>query len=254
MLQSGNLGDREMRRHARADGNRSSIGTRAFLLAVLLVFVALAGAAVTWGVHVEFSVREFEQIIRSWGMWGVLASIALMVAHSFVPFPAELLALANGMIYGPLWGTAITWTGAMLGAVLAFALARALGRPFVEIVVARRNLDVLDEWAAKKGAVALLVSRFIPVISFNLINYAAGLTRIPLWTFLWATGLGILPLTVAMVVMGDRIESLSWQLWLLLGAAAAIAVLFVLRHKLRLTRTAEGAFATKPESRPQLGE
>ena len=54
-----------------------------------------------------------------------------MVLHSFVPFPAEVVAMANGMLYGPLWGTLITWVGAMLGAYLAFGLARWLGRPFV---------------------------------------------------------------------------------------------------------------------------
>ncbi|MEE8392980.1 MAG: redoxin family protein, partial [Rhodospirillales bacterium] len=45
------------------------------------------------------------------GAWGVGASIGIMVLHSFVPFPAELVAFANGMIYGPFWGTVITWTG-----------------------------------------------------------------------------------------------------------------------------------------------
>ena len=43
-------------------------------------------------------------------------SCLLMVLHSFVPFPAEFVAMANGMLYGPIWGTVITWSGAMLGA------------------------------------------------------------------------------------------------------------------------------------------
>ena len=52
------------------------------------------------------------------------ASIGLMVAHSLVPFPAEFVIFANGMLSGPVWGVAITWTGAMLGAAFAFARAR----------------------------------------------------------------------------------------------------------------------------------
>ncbi|MEO8837262.1 MAG: hypothetical protein ABI351_00955, partial [Herbaspirillum sp.] len=44
-------------------------------------------------------------VIQSWGAWGVLGSISLMAVHSFLPFPAEVIALANGMVYGPLWGT-----------------------------------------------------------------------------------------------------------------------------------------------------
>ncbi len=79
----------------------------------------------------ELSVADVERTIESWGAWGVAGSILLMVLHSLVPFPAEIVAMANGMLYGPLWGTLITWTGAMLGAHLAFRLARWLGRPFV---------------------------------------------------------------------------------------------------------------------------
>ena len=42
-----------------------------------------------------------------------------MVLHSFIPFPAEFLAIANGMVFGPVLGTVITWSGAMAGALLA---------------------------------------------------------------------------------------------------------------------------------------
>jgi uncharacterized membrane protein YdjX (TVP38/TMEM64 family) len=60
------------------------------------------------------------------------------------------------------------------------------------------------------------------VISFNLINYAAGLTAISWWTFTWATGLGILPLTFLMVLMGDRLWSGELSPWLWLLAAALV--------------------------------
>ena len=64
------------------------------------------------------------------------------------------------------------------------------------------------------------------MISFNLINWAAGLTRMSWWTFTWATGLGILPMTALMVYLGDRMETIAWWGWvLLLAAALASAVL-----------------------------
>jgi uncharacterized membrane protein YdjX (TVP38/TMEM64 family) len=168
----------------------------------------------------ELSVADVERTIRSWGAWGVAGSILLMVLHSFVPFPAEIVAMANGMLYGPVWGTLITWTGAMLGAYLAFGLARWLGRPFVLAMVARRHHETLDAWVARQGGGMLFLSRFVPVISFNLINYAAGLTAISWWTFTWATGLGILPLTFLMVLLGNGLwsgETTAW-LWLVLAA------------------------------------
>lgn len=209
---------------------------RWMLVVVTVVAVALmaTGLAATW--EGDLSVQTIEETILAWGSWGVIASIALMVLHSFVPFPAEFVAFANGMVYGPLWGTVITWTGAMLGAFAAFGLARAFGRPFVAHMVARKNWQVLDEWTARRGGDMVLVSRFIPVISFNLINYAAGLTRISWWTFAWATGVGILPLTTVMVVMGHRIESLSLEAWLALGIGA-LALWWLVRRQLRRSPT-----------------
>jgi uncharacterized membrane protein YdjX (TVP38/TMEM64 family) len=192
---------------------------------LLLLALSLATVAVWWfavgramplpgfGLSTDEVVAE----IRSWGAWSAVASIILMILHSFIPFPAEIVAIANGILFGAFWGSVITWVGAMLGAALAFALSRWLGRPFVEAMVNPRQCARLDAWVARQGTGALLFSRFVPVISFNLINYAAGLTAISWWTFLWATGLGILPLTVAMVVMGDQILSGDTAMWLWFG-------------------------------------
>jgi uncharacterized membrane protein YdjX (TVP38/TMEM64 family) len=218
--------DRRRGRSGAGSGGRPSrlrLALAALLALVLATFVV-------WGFALshlapplpgfELSASAIEELIASWGMWAVAGSIMLMVLHSFVPFPAELVAMANGMLFGPVWGTLITWTGAMLGAYLAFGLARWLGRPFVRQVVAPRHQDAIDRWALRQGGGALFLSRFIPVISFNLINYAAGLTAISWWTFTWATGLGILPLTFLMVLMGDRLWSGEPGPWLWLLAAA----------------------------------
>lgn len=222
------------------DGRRRRVvGLGVAVLAALALGVVAALTALSLGLDLGFTVQDLEDTIRSWGMWGVVLSIGLMVVHSFIPFPAEFLAIANGMVYGPLWGTAVTWSGAMLGAFLAFGLARWLGRPFVEVMVARRNWYVLDEWTARQGAYVVLVSRFIPVIAFNLINYAAGLMAISWWTFAWTTGLGILPLTALMVVMGDNIHTLGWESWALLFAGGLVLWL-ALRRRLRPSRAGPG--------------
>ena len=207
-----------------------SPGAAVGLCAVLAIVVAAAVFWFAWGR--EVSVQHIEDLIRSWGMWGVLGSICLMMVHSFVPFPAEFVAIANGMTYGPVWGTVITWSGAMLGALIAFGLARKFGRPFVERMVAKRDWQRLDDWAAKDGWQVVLVARFIPVIAFNLINYTAGLTRLTWWQFTWTTGVGILPLTVLMVVMGDNIESFGWESWLLL-LVGGLVLWLVVRRRLR---------------------
>ena len=181
----------------------------------------------------SLSVDGVTRVIRDSGPWGVLVSMGLMVLHSFVPFPAELLTMANGMVWGPLWGTVVSWAGAMLGAALAYALARRLGSGFVRRVLGPARSEGIDRWLSYNGPGALLVSRLIPAISFNLINYASGLARVPFWTFLWTTGLGMLPVTIIVVTMGANIERISWWQWgMLLGLGlAAWALMRALRRR-----------------------
>ncbi|HCX34685.1 MAG TPA: hypothetical protein DHV08_14805 [Rhodocyclaceae bacterium] len=205
--------------------------------ALLLVAAALVLAAVFWPPQLSFLAEldagAFAQRIRSWGRWAAAGSIALMVAHSFVPFPAEILTSVNGMVFGAVWGTVITWTGAMLGACLAFALARRLGRPFVEHFVPAPELDRADTWTDEHGAKALLIARLVPLIAFNLINYAAGLTTVRWRTFLWTTALGILPLTIALTTFGEHLLELPAWVWLAAGVAIVAASLLAGRRRRR---------------------
>jgi len=163
-------------------------------------------------------------------------SIGLMVVHSFIPFPAEVVALANGVIYGIANGTLITWTGAMLGAQAAFWTARAFGEPVVEKYVRADRLARVDQWLARHGTLALLTIRLIPVIAFNLINYAAGLARVRWWTFTWTTAIGILPLALLMVAAGDQLKSTPPYLWALLVGALLLWMLIKMVQKRRTRR------------------
>lgn len=197
---------------------RSSV-RRSRLAWLILALGVTALAAWAWPASLGFDLDKAALVakLRSWGMWGAAGSIALMIAHSFVPFPAEILACANGVVFGALRGTLITWTGAMLGACLAFALARWLGRPFVERLVPADQLDRADAWTATHGTKALLVSRLVPLIAFNLINYAAGLANVGWWTFLWTTAIGILPLAAAMAAFGEIVLALPAWIWAVFG-------------------------------------
>ncbi|MDH3451848.1 MAG: TVP38/TMEM64 family protein [Gammaproteobacteria bacterium] len=227
------LPDRHTELFRLATNIKFAIFSLLIVLALGVIFVSVL--ALGQGLSVQY----LEELIQSWGMWGVLTSIGLMILHSFVPFPAEFIALANGMLFGPVWGTVVTWIGAMLGASLAFALARALGRPFVAGIVAKKNWHQLDEWGGRQGVYVILTLRLVPVIAFNLINYAAGLTRMSWWTFLWTTGLGILPLTIAMVLMGDSLDRIAWHVWALL--LLGVAVLWIVMVRLRRRAVASAA-------------
>jgi len=176
-----------------------------------------------------------ERFVRAWGAWSAAASVALMVLHSFLPLPAEIIPIANGMLFGPLVGIALTWLGAMLGATLSFALARGLGRTFVRLVVAETRWQKLERLSLDAGS--LLVIRLIPLISFNLVNYAAGLLGVPLWRFLWTTALGILPLTVAMVLAGSEMRHAPLWAWVAGAVLLLLALMLLLARRRRAQQT-----------------
>lgn len=196
-------------------------------------FAALAGLVVLLAVGVVLALVYGDAALSgdtagAWlaglGAWGALAIVFLMVLHCLVPFPAELLALAAGAAFGSVLGTLLVWTGAMLGAALSFWLSRRLGRRAVERLLPARHRASLDRWTEEQGAMTLLVSRFIPLIAFNLINYAAGLTRVSWWTFLWTTAIGILPITALSVWLGARMATLEWPVLLAVSAAGIAAI------------------------------
>jgi len=210
-------------REARVEGRTAALVALGFVL--LLIVTAVGGWL--WlrarGIDLgSMSTADVETLVKSWAPWSWLGSIVLMVLHSFVPLPAEIIALANGMLFGPWWGVAVTWIGAMLGAVLAYGLARALGRPAVRGLIPARHWATLEAIPVRAGP--LLVIRLMPVISFNLVNYAAGLLGVPWWRFLWTTALGILPIVVTMVMLGRELMAAPWWVW----GAFALACLALL--------------------------
>lgn len=173
---------------------------------------------------VDFSSDGLRTLIDSAGAWAPLASIGLMAAHSFVPFPAEVIAIANGIAFGPWLGVLVTWLGAMLGAILSYELARALGPTARVRLIPARYLVRLDAFALNIGIAPLLLARLIPLMSFNLVNYAAGLAGVPRWAFIWTTGLGILPLTVLSVLLGSQALHVPLYVWILGGLAGLISL------------------------------
>lgn len=202
---------------------RSSVwivpGALALLVMAIVVGLLIAKGALDWRL-LSLTTQDVESFAKAWGAWSAAASILLMILHSFVPLPAEVIAIANGMLFGPVLGIAITWIGAMLGAILSFAFARGIGRPIARRLVSEQRWRTIEGWNAHPSTLVLV--RLVPVISFNLVNYAAGVTGIGWWTFLWTTGLGILPITAASVIFGDRMLSASWPVWLLIAAGVVV--------------------------------
>lgn len=158
---------------------------------------------------------------------GPLAPVAFALAYAVVtlaPLPKNALSAGAGLVFGLTVGVLVTWVGAMLGAVVAFALARALGREGVERVTGARGQQ-LDDVLRRRGFLAVLALRLVPVLPFTAINYGSGLSGVRVPHYLGGTALGIIPGTIAYVALGAfGADPRSWQF----GTAVAALVLLSL--------------------------
>jgi uncharacterized membrane protein YdjX (TVP38/TMEM64 family) len=143
--------------------------------------------------------------ILSYGLWAPVASCFLMVLQALVaPVPSFLITFANGLAFGVFWGWMLSLFGHVLAAAVCFWISRALGRVPVEVLVGRTGLQSADRWFARWGLYAVFVGRLIPGVAFDVISYAAGLTRMRFRSFLIATALGIFPQTFLYSYLGRQ--------------------------------------------------
>lgn len=139
----------------------------------------------------------------------VAAFVAIYIIQTALALPgAVILSLSAGAIFGPLLGTTYAVTAASIGATLSFLITRYLLR---ETVLNRfgSKLEIINKELEERGINYLLFLRLVPIFPFFLINLAAGLTRLPLRTFVLGTFFGIIPGGFVFVNAGASLASIN---------------------------------------------
>lgn len=140
--------------------------------------------------------------IESYGIWAPLVYIVLYTIRPLIFFPASLLSLAGGLVFGVWLGTLYTIVGAVSGAILSYAVARGLGKKIIQ-----KNWDgkaaKIQQQMEQNGFLYVLVFRLIPVINFDLISYLAAFAKVRFVSFALATLIGIIPGTFAYNFLGS---------------------------------------------------
>lgn len=135
-------------------------------------------------------------LLRDVRHWGVIAPIAFVVlyAASVVAFiPASLLTIAGGALFGLVRGTVYSLAGAVLGSTLAFLLGRHVARRLVERRLATMpRFGAIDRAVAARGWRIVFLLRLSPIVPFNFLNYALGVTKISGRNFV-AASIGMIP-------------------------------------------------------------
>lgn len=158
------------------------------------------------GLFQSLDIDKIKEYILSFGVLAPLISFLLMVFQAILaPLPAFLITFANAALFGWVYGAALSWASAMVGALLCFYIAQFLGRDVVEKLTSKMALESVDAFFERHGAYAILIARLLPFISFDVVSYAAGLTSMKLRSFLVATGIGQLPATLVYSYVGGML-------------------------------------------------
>jgi uncharacterized membrane protein YdjX (TVP38/TMEM64 family) len=146
--------------------------------------------------------------LRDWatsvGPWFPLAFLAAHTVITVFPFPRTAFTLAAGLLFGSGYGALIALTASTASAVIALLVIRAFGWRLAAMV-SHPAVEAVDARLRQRGWLAVLSLRLIPMVPFSVINYAAGASAVRTLPYALATLGGLLPGTVAVVVLGDAI-------------------------------------------------
>lgn len=219
-------------------GGLAGPGARLTLLIVVLALVAVGLSRAT-----DLSVDGLRDLVDGAGWAAPLAFVLIYAALTVLVLPAWIATAASGLLFGVVAGTALTVVGATGGATLAFLIGRRAGRGAVEqLVGSGGRIDRLDAWISRRGLVAVLYVRLIPLFPFNVINYAAGLTGLRLRDFVIGTAVGIIPGSFAYAALGGNLDDPTSPAFL--AAVGLVLVLLVVGPI--LARRTEARDAAEP--------
>jgi pyruvate/2-oxoglutarate dehydrogenase complex dihydrolipoamide dehydrogenase (E3) component/uncharacterized membrane protein YdjX (TVP38/TMEM64 family) len=187
---------------------------RQIVLLLLLVLAIGAFVALDLGRLLSFeqlkaSQASFAQLHAEQPFTVAVVYFLVYVLATALSFPgATIITLAGGAVFGLWQGLLIVSFASTVGATLAFLASRFLLRDWVEARFGQRLADI-NAGVNREGGFYLFTLRLIPVVPFFLINLLMGLTRMKVWTYYWASQLGMLAGTAVYVNAGTQLAQLD---------------------------------------------
>ena len=224
----------------------SARGRLAGALAGVAVLAALAFAWRFTPLHEWLALDRLVSVGDSFRdeAWAPFAVLGVYIGAGLLAFPLLVLVAVTAMVFGPWLGPLYTIVGATLSAALTFAIGRHLGRETIRRLAGRRVND-LSRRLARRGLLAIVFVRMLPIAPFSIVNVVAGASHIRWFDFLLGTVVGLLPGIVSMTFFVDRaIAALRHpgpKTFALLGVALAVVIALVLVLRRTLRRGGDGS-------------
>jgi phospholipase D1/2 len=179
------------------------------LLVALACALVVLGIALAWrytalsALVTADNVREVLRSVRG-EPWAIVVVVTVFVLAGAIVFPLNILILTTAAVFGPWLGILYGGAGAMSSGLVMFFIGGLLGREALYRMLGERWRHGL-EGVRKRGLLAVVTFRLVPLAPFTLVNLAAGASGIRFIDFLVGTMIGMLPGLVLLSVMGDRI-------------------------------------------------
>jgi uncharacterized membrane protein YdjX (TVP38/TMEM64 family) len=203
---------------------------------VALALALAAGLLLSIANREALSGDALSRWLAATGAWAPLAFIAFYAAATVLFLPGVVLTLLAGALFGAVPGALYSLAGATLGATLAFLVARYLAADWVARKAGGR-LKQLIEGVEAEGWRFVAFVRLVPLFPFNLVNYALGLTRIPLVAYAAASFVCMFPGALAYAWLGHAgREALAGTDGAVRNALLALALLALVAFLPRLAR------------------
>jgi uncharacterized membrane protein YdjX (TVP38/TMEM64 family) len=206
--------------------------------------IALAGIVIALFLAMQFlPVQQWLRNFNSWvahaGVAGIFIFVIVYAVATVLLAPGSILTIGAGFAFGLGKGFLAVSAGSIIGAALAFLVARFIARDRVEAIAKGNDkFRRIDNAIGKQGAKLIFLLRLSPVIPFNLSNYFYGLTAVKFWPYVLASWIGMMPGTLLYVYIGTAGQAAvaaaaggeavkhSWQYWtfMTIGLIATIMV------------------------------
>ncbi len=148
-----------------------------------------------------------ERNLQQLGIVGPLVYIAVLVLSVVIsPIPGAPLAVVGGIVWGmPLAGI-YSVIGGFLGSLLAYFIGRTLGHSAIQVFTGK-SIYVVNQRGDRYLGWIIFFSRLFPVLPFDLMSYAAGITRLSVKIYAAATLLGMIPPTFLLSYAGQSLTA-----------------------------------------------
>jgi uncharacterized membrane protein YdjX (TVP38/TMEM64 family) len=214
--------------------NRKNPWVKIVLLLVVIggIFFILRAAGIDFS---GVSEDEFKAWVQSLGAWGPLAYIVVYTLRPFILFPASILSAAAGIIWGTAFGFIYLQVAANVSSTAEFLVARYFAREAISRHL-KGKVALLDERIEKHGFLTVLLIRLVPNVAWDIQNLTLGLTKVKFRDYFFATLIGIMPGSFALVFFGSSLIKVMFDprnLWILICAVLIFIGVFYLQKFLR---------------------